>query len=184
MHVTPKICCISSRWNMTSCYGGASRLQTSSAIKPSRRPAAPLRAAGLSDGCPAQLHSPIWQSFWKMASSPNTRRSSTRFSPASKRPKRTSARTDAQTRTVIPGALPNDAIIHHPGTWSHLCLIKEKLWGYFAITISRGCRYIKHTQSLYVLHVLQSSYLLSLWRTCAFVSQHCSFYSVLIKIKC
>lgn len=37
------------------------------------------------------------------------------------------------------------------------------------------------TQSLCVLHMLQSSYLLSYWHTYAFVCQHCSFNSILIK---
>lgn len=105
------------RWNMTSCCGGASRRQTTSAIKPSRPPAVRLRAAGPAAACPAQLHCLTWRWFWKKASSPSTRLSSTRSSPASKRPKRTSARTGVQSRTAIPGTLPNDCIVHDPGTF-------------------------------------------------------------------
>lgn len=160
---------------MMSCCSGASRRQTGSAIKPSRRPIVPLQATGPAAACPAQLLSPIWQWFWKTASSPSTRLSSTRSSPAFKRPKRTSARTDFRSRTVTPRALPSDRIIHHPGTCTRLCpwkfLAKEKLWGCFAIKLSRGSRCNKHTQSFYVSDTLQSCYLLSFWHTYSFVSQ-------------
>lgn len=164
---------------MTSCCGDASNRQMSSAIKPSRHPAVPFRAPGLAAVCPAQLLRPIGQWFWKMASSQSTKLFLKRSSPVSKRPKRTSVRTDDQSGTVFLRILPNDCIFLHHGTCTCLCLwnflTAGKLWGCFVLEICRGCRCSKHTWSLCVLDMLQSSYLLSCWCTYAFVSQHCTF---------
>lgn len=132
--------CVFSRWNMMSCFSDASRQQTDSAIKPYRHPIVPLWASGPAAACPAQLLRPIWQLFWKMASSLSTRLSSKRSSPASRRPKRTLAKTNVQTGTVIPRALPNDCIVHHPGTRGLHSFVSLKVfwqrrnfWGGFAI---------------------------------------------------
>ena len=151
--------CVLSRWNTTSCCSGASRRQISSAIKPSRRPLRPSRAPEHAAACPVWLPCPTWRRFWRTASSPSTRLSSPRSSPASKRPKRTSVKTDVQSRTVTLSALPNDPIIHHPE--AHLCLIRRNLRKCFAIKISRRN---KLAQSLRVL--LQSSCVLSIWHVC------------------
>lgn len=149
---------------MTSCCSDASRRQTDSAIKPSRHPLVPLQASGPAAACPARPLCPTCQRFWKTASSQSTRLSSRRSSPASKRPKRTSAKTDVQPGTVTSRPLVNDCIIHNSGTWSLHSFVSVKVFdegGSSAIEISRGCRCNKHTQSLCVLDTLQSSYLLS-----------------------
>lgn len=103
MHI-PKISLLF-RWNMMSCCGGASR-RTGRAIEPRRHLTAPPQAAAAAGAGPP-LHPPTWR--WSLtASSPSTKRSSRRFSTASKRPGTTSATTEAQSRAV---ALPDGCII-------------------------------------------------------------------------
>lgn len=167
MFAHPWHVCAFSRWNMMSCCSGANRPQTSSATNPSRRPAAPLQPIILAAASPAQLRSLIWQWSWKTASSQSTKLYLTRSSPASRKPKWTSTRTDVQSRTMIGRDLSSDRC--SPSWDLQPLFLPEEEQGCFGINISRGS----------VFHTLQASFLLSYWHIHAFVCQHCSFNSVL-----
>lgn len=129
----PKIC-LFSRWNTMSCYSDASKPQTSSATKLSRHPAVPLPAAAPAAACPALQLCLICPCFLKTASSRSTRLSSRRSSPASKRPKRTSAETNNRSGTMNP---PTE------------CYSSQ--YDLLSVTLFRGCRCCKCFQALKVL---------------------------------
>lgn len=102
---------------MTSCYSGVSRRPRGSLTSLSRHPAVRPRALALAAPSPAWRDNPRW-----CPRSQSTKSSLRRFSPASRRPKKTCTRTNLS--AIRP---PCDCISPHPGMLCTLCAFSLKL---------------------------------------------------------